>query len=85
MGRLRVGGGGENKGNFDDEYWCEGTNHEPNNLKLQTNKKISNNKHEQPARGVGKLEITKAQNQLYWQATHTRFKNKETKTRLVAS
>ena len=29
------GGGGENEGNF-DEYWRKGTNHEPNNLELQT-------------------------------------------------
>ena len=31
--------GGKTKGNFDEEFWRKGTNHEPNNLKLQTNKK----------------------------------------------
>ena len=32
-----AGGGGGNEGNFDKEYWRKGINHEPNNLKLQTN------------------------------------------------
>ena len=42
-------GDGVNKGNFDEKYWHKGTNHETNNLKLQTYKyKTSNNKHEQP-------------------------------------
>mgnify|MGYP003571756219 CR=1 FL=1 len=51
---VGLGGGGEkNKGNFDEENWLKGTNHEPNNLKLQTTKTktkkktSNNNKHEQ--------------------------------------
>ena len=36
------------EGNFDEEYWRKYTNHEPKNLKLQTNKKQAiTNKHEQ--------------------------------------
>ena len=35
----RGGGGGEkNEGNFHEEYGRKGTNHEPNNLKLQKKK-----------------------------------------------
>ena len=40
-------GGGGNKGNFDEEYWGKGTNHEPINLKLQINKKKKKNRQPQ--------------------------------------
>ena len=34
MGEALGGGGGEIEGNINEEYWCKGTIHEPNNLKL---------------------------------------------------
>ena len=57
--------GRENEGNFDEEYWRKGTNHEPNNLKLQTNKKqkTSNNKHKQPTLKLDQSQMTKTQKQ----------------------
>ena len=34
--KSRGGGGGENEGNFSEEYWRQVNNQESNNLKLQT-------------------------------------------------
>ena len=54
-------GEGVNVRYFNEEYWCEGTHHEPKNLKLQINKKTSNNKHEQPKLKLDKSQMTKTQ------------------------
>ena len=55
-------GGGVKLENFDEEYWRKGTNHEQNNLKLQTNKTqktAGNNKYEQPKLNLDKNQRRK--------------------------
>ena len=65
-GNLEGGGGVKRrKFRWKKKHCHKGTNHEPNNLKLQTNKKqkTSNNKHEQPTLKLDKSQMTKTQKQ----------------------